>query len=77
MKKAKSFKPDICVFDYNLPVKNGVEIAKDMKDAGVTAKFVLMTASMEKDVVDRAKEVGFSATIEKPINLKKIKEALA
>jgi len=67
---------DVCVFDYNLPDFTGIEIAKQLKDNGVDAKFILMTANMQQSVVDRAKELGFVGYIEKPITPEKVASTL-
>ncbi len=73
---AVKLKPDICVVDYNLPVKNGVEIASDIIEAGVETKFILMTANTQKSVLDSAKALGFIGLIEKPIDAEKVAHIL-
>lgn len=76
VKLAVKLKPDICVMDYNLPVKNGVEIAREIIEAGVETKFILMTANTQKSVLDSARELGFVALIEKPIDAEKVAHVL-
>jgi two-component system response regulator (stage 0 sporulation protein F) len=64
----KKIKPDICVLDYNLPGKNGIEIAKSLIETNIPTKFVLMTANTQKIILDEAKKLNFVAMIEKPLD---------
>ncbi len=73
---AKEVNPDICVMDYNLPNKNGVEIAKSMIEQNVITKFVLMTANTQKSILDEAKKLGFVAVLEKPLNAQTVSNVL-
>jgi len=68
--------PDLVVMDYNMPQKNGVEIAKAIMDTGLQAKFVLLTANTQKAVVEPAMALGFALIVEKPINGDKIRTML-
>jgi DNA-binding NarL/FixJ family response regulator len=65
--KARETPPDVIVLDYNLPVGNGVALARELKAAGVEAKYVLLTANTQRAVVQAAQDVGFHAILEKPI----------
>lgn len=76
VEQAQKAQPDLCVMDYNLPDKNGTEIAEDIINSGFTTEFILMTANMQQSVVDRAKNLGFKAFVEKPINPGKVKDVL-
>jgi two-component system, chemotaxis family, chemotaxis protein CheY len=69
---AKELEPDVCVLDYNLPDKTGLDIAKAIIDLGYTCRFVLMTANMQDAVVMRAKALNFVHLMEKPITIEKI-----
>jgi CheY-like chemotaxis protein len=73
---ARSLQPDVIVLDYNMPVKNGAELARDMLDAGVQAKYVLLSANTQQSVVQTVNKLGFVAIIEKPINPDAIKRLL-
>jgi CheY-like chemotaxis protein len=65
--KAREVRPDVVVLDYNLPVGNGVSLAREMQLAGVAASFVLLTANTQRAVVQAATDFGFRAVLEKPI----------
>lgn len=68
--------PELCFMDYNMPEKNGTDIAQSIMDAGHVTKFVLMTANMQQAVVDRAKGLGFIGFIEKPVTPDKVSQLL-
>ncbi len=69
--------PDLIFLDYNLPGKNGVEIARAIRAAGCQGKFVLLTANLQNSIVDEAKEVGFVAVLEKPITRENVEYILS
>jgi DNA-binding NarL/FixJ family response regulator len=76
MTKARDSRPDIVVLDYNLPSGNGVALARAMQEAGVNAKYVLLTANTQRAVVQAANDVGFHAVLEKPITKDVVAAAL-
>jgi len=73
---AQQIRPDVVVMDYNMPEQNGVEIANDLRAAGIDAQFVLLTANTQASVLAAAKQAGFVTVLEKPITREKITEAL-
>ena len=68
--------PDLIFLDYNLPGKNGVEIARAIRAVGCQGKFVLLTANLQSSIVDEAKGVGFVAVLEKPITRENVEYIL-
>lgn len=68
--------PSICVLDYNMPEQVGTELAKSLLEINKDISLILMTANMQAAVVKEAKEVGFSAFIEKPVDADKVSAAL-
>ena len=74
--RAKEIQPDIVFLDYNMPGKNGVEVARALISLGTSAKFVLFSANLQQGIIDAARELGFAKIIEKPITKEKIASAL-
>ena len=74
MSKEEQF--DLIVFDYNMPDKVGTELAQLMIEAGVDAKFVLMSANTQPHVLEDAKKLGFIAILEKPADKPSIQQIL-
>lgn len=76
LKLAQEIKPNLCVMDYNLPGKNGIEITRAIIDSKVDTSFVLMTANTQESILDEAKGLGFIGVIEKPIDREKIEKLI-
>lgn len=72
LNKMRELQPELVVLDYNMPEHNGVEMAQAMLQAGLKAKFVLLTANTQKSIVEAARAAGFLQIVEKPINAAKI-----
>ncbi|HAQ37984.1 MAG TPA: response regulator transcription factor [Saprospiraceae bacterium] len=67
-----SFKPDLCLFDVMLPVKDGFELAKEIRTIDPDVPIIFITAkSRTKDVIE-----GFGAGgndyIKKPFSLEEL-----
>ena len=76
MEKGLSIRPEVVVLDYNMPDQSGVEIARAMTKAGMSAQLVLFTANTQKYILDEAAAAGFVAVIEKPVTREKINDML-
>ncbi len=74
--RAGEIRPDIIFLDYNMPGKNGIDVARALVESGISAKLVLLSANLQQSVLDAAKELGFVQIIEKPITTKKLTSAL-
>ena len=73
VKKFESFveKPDIIIMDYRLPIKNGIDAAKQILEIDKKSKIIFVTA--DKNIRDEALTIGATSFKEKPcpINLLK------
>ena len=67
----EKYRPDLGVFDLNMPGKNGLELAEMVLAADPEARLVLCTANVQEVIKERAAEFGVSF-INKPINDEKI-----
>ncbi|KKN15800.1 hypothetical protein LCGC14_0982220 [marine sediment metagenome] len=68
---AKELKPDIIIMDYRLPIKNGIDAAKEILEIDKKSKIIIVTA--DKNIRDEALTIGVTSFKEKPcpINLLK------
>lgn len=76
LRVALEVRPDVVFLDYNMPGRDGVSIARDMRAAGLDPRFILLTANVQQAVLDEAREAGFSSVLEKPVSRDKIAAVL-
>jgi DNA-binding NarL/FixJ family response regulator len=55
---AKKFQPDVIVADVTMPSLNGIEATAQLRDAGITAKVVILTMHRDVAYARRAMEAG-------------------
>jgi DNA-binding NarL/FixJ family response regulator len=55
---AKTLKADVIVADVTMPSLNGIEAAEQLRDAGITAKVVILTMHWDVAYARRAMEAG-------------------
>jgi signal transduction histidine kinase/ActR/RegA family two-component response regulator len=64
--KFRSGRYDLVLMDLKMPVMNGFEATKLLRDQGVTVPIIALTASAFTDEREKALENGFSAYLVKP-----------
>ncbi|MGI8923966.1 MAG: ANTAR domain-containing response regulator [Fimbriimonadales bacterium] len=62
---AMSVRPDICVLDIKMPIKDGITVVSELVE-GQIAPAILLTAYSDRELIDRAKEAGAFAYLVKP-----------
>ena len=66
--KAKEVRPDLILLDFVMPMMDGYEVARELM-ADIEIKqipIVVLTASQQKDLKTRFREIGINAFIVKP-----------
>lgn len=58
LKKAQVFKLDIIIMDINMPILNGLDSLKKMKELGVTSKVIILTAYPKRQNIIAATKLG-------------------
>jgi signal transduction histidine kinase len=71
---AKEFRPDVALLDLGLPVMDGFELARRLRDGACTARLRLVALTGYGQASDRARttEAGFDAHLVKPIDPEKL-----
>ena len=83
LKMYQSFeeKPDIIIMDYRMPIKDGIEVMKEIFDLNIEASPNILFASADNSVKQKALKNGARGFIEKPFGINtlidKIKKILA
>ena len=70
--------PDLVLLDINLPLKNGLEVLREIKSRESTRKIpviMLTTSSSDKDIADSYREYA-SSYITKPLEMKDFLKAV-
>ncbi|MBD3197210.1 MAG: response regulator [Candidatus Lokiarchaeota archaeon] len=70
--KFKEFesKPDIIILDHRMPIKNGLEAAKEILQIDKTTKIIF--ASADKSIKDEAMAIGAVSFKDKPFTLERL-----
>ncbi|MFX1389035.1 MAG: response regulator [Promethearchaeota archaeon] len=74
MFKNFSIKPDLIIIDYRLPIKNGLNVMKEILKQDRESK--IMFASADNSIKEESLKSGAISFIEKPFNFTKLKEEI-
>lgn len=72
----KKHAPQIVVTDISMPVKNGIEMAKEIKSLQARTRFIVLTAHSDRSFLDEFGKIGFRAYLMKPIDLDLLMRAI-
>ena len=67
---------DLLLTDVNMPNMGGYELARRLREQGVTAPIIGITANAMRDEAQRCKDSGMNSSLVKPMNLATLKELL-
>ncbi|HXI10426.1 MAG TPA: response regulator, partial [Thermodesulfobacteriota bacterium] len=70
-------RPDIVILDVVMPVKNGIEAAKEITGLDLPSVIVMCTSLGYEPIVEEAIRSGASGYIIKPLNAEKVLSTLA
>src|SRR4051812_31022740 len=66
LEAASRLKPDVCLLDISMPIVNGIEAARQLKESGSTAKIIFLTIHEDPDFLVAALKAGASGYVVKP-----------
>ena len=67
---------DLILLDIRMPKRDGIQVCRNLRSAGVTAPIVALSASVLPDEIARAKGAGFADFWSKPITHTQLRAAL-
>jgi len=73
---ARSFQPDVIILDIGLPVMDGYEVARRLREEGVTCQLVALTGYGQDEDRKRSREAGFDHHLIKPVDLATLAQIL-
>ena len=68
--------PDLVITDINMPGMGGIEMAREIRSIDANARFIVMTAYSDKDLLEKFQEVGFCVYLLKPLNFEELFAAI-
>lgn len=74
--KCQELKPDLITMDITMPIMNGIEALKKIKEWNVDTKVVMFSALAQPKVIQEAMQLGANGFIEKPFDMIEIKAAI-
>jgi len=73
----KSLKPDLVFMDITMPIMDGLEAVKLIKEYDSQAKIIMLSAMGDDEIVGQAKELGIDIFLKKPFDDYKIISAIS
>lgn len=69
LKKFKKFSPDIVVTDIAMPIMDGLDMSKEIKEISKNTPIIVLSAFSEKERLLKAIDVGIDKYLMKPIDM--------
>ncbi len=76
LKKFKKYQPDIVVSDILMPISNGLDMAKKIKEISSHTPIILFSAFSEKEKLLNAIDIGIDKYLIKPIDIDELLKAI-
>ncbi len=68
--------PDLILIDLLMPGKDGIQITRELREAGCRAKIIMLSQVSDKDMIAKAYTAGVEFFIQKPINLIEVRQVI-
>lgn len=76
IEKAIELNPDVILMDINMPIKNGINAIKDLKEKGCPAKIIMLTVHDDQEYLLEAIRTGASGYIMKDADVDHLLKAI-
>jgi DNA-binding response OmpR family regulator len=76
LEQYKKHHPDVLLLDINLPKRDGLSVAEEIREKDKDIKIVMLTAFTEKEKLLKATELKLTKYLVKPVPPKEFKEVL-
>ena len=77
IEKAQQYKPDIIITDINMPVMNGLEFCRKLKEIQPDAEIIILTGYDEFDYARESIQIGVMEFLVKPVSNEDIMDTVA
>ncbi|CAM4066340.1 butyrate response regulator transcription factor BumR [Campylobacter hepaticus] len=75
-KKFKKFKPDLVIIDIAMPIMDGLDMAREIKEISNDVPIVVLSAYSEKERLLRSIDIGIDKYLIKPIDIEELFKVL-
>ncbi|EAJ4420167.1 response regulator transcription factor [Campylobacter jejuni] len=76
LKKFKKFKPDLVITDIAMPIMDGVDMAREIKEISDDVPIVVLSAYSEKERLLRSIDIGIDKYLIKPVDIEELFKVL-
>ncbi|MGE5472808.1 MAG: response regulator [Ignavibacteriales bacterium] len=73
----KTHIPDIVFMDLNMPIMDGTDAIKSIREINSDAKIIVLSAMGDDEMISQVKALGVSSFIKKPFDIRDIISVLA
>jgi CheY-like chemotaxis protein len=71
-----TFTPDVAILDIGLPVMDGCELARRLRDRIASLRLVALSGYSGRDDLARSRDAGFDHHLVKPVDVKRLLAAI-
>ena len=65
LQRALETQPDLIVLDFQMPVKNGLQVAREISRVAPSVPVLLCTAHLSSSLIGKAKQAGIHGAVSK------------
>ncbi|EKN7503613.1 response regulator transcription factor [Campylobacter jejuni] len=76
LKKFKKFKPDLVITDIAMPIMDGLDMAREIKEISDDVPIVVLSAYSEKERLLRSIDIGIDKYLIKPVDIEELFKVL-
>ncbi|EOJ0900977.1 butyrate response regulator transcription factor BumR [Campylobacter jejuni] len=76
LKKFKKFKPDLVITDIAMPIMDGLDMAREIKEISDDVPIVVLSAYSEKERLLRSIDIGIDKYLIKPVGIEELFKVL-
>lgn len=76
LEEYKKHKPDIILTDLTMPIMDGLEMSRKIKEIDEKIPILLITSHFEKEITEAAIDIGIDAYLFKPLSLQRVEKVL-
>ncbi|HZJ82678.1 MAG TPA: response regulator [Clostridia bacterium] len=73
----KSLKPDLVFMDITMPIMDGLEAVKHIREINPNVPIIMLSAMGDQEIIGQAKDLGVNIFLKKPFDDSKVINAIS